>query len=863
MTVALMACSAMVELVGFWDAQIMANHTAWQVGRIAMVRGTDGMAFANAAGGRSKTGVKTTAMPDALKKTLSVLSSAGLDAGRFNDRGVITTVFMMSTCGIGYYGASPGESLAKGFKALIESAIKAITEGIPEAIKNAIKDIKFPSIIPGASGLDKIIKKILDYIIEKIVDVVLKPITSFIEDLLRKAFEAIFGKDGCKIDELFDGKTAGARRARQLYGAASRIARIKKNEGVEAVVLKDMDDLKAGYLFAKRSINGRMVYPQVVDKEAKSDGYFVTGAHGWPANDMGLAMVQVQINWPYEAGWLFPVVSGYGVKGSKPPLVTGHSMVFPQPNIIKENLYSQGATSYDPGSYTNDMPKSAFEEIAREMKDYLRYVHFCTKFRICQESLSFKDGKYHWGSATWWKYIPELHQLWPFDTGNGDSYPVGGDYGKCWNAITDNADQDKKADTLNDKGYFKPWSYHNRDYFHWDGSYHSSYHSSIIDSSGNAGLYNWYQDKRDLVYSGTGNAYSLPYFDMLSNDNFLKLFQNYQYELAVALSHTVDQTTLYNKLSGFAKRNNVNMLNLAKWQTTKSKPKGHWEEGYFRWITSPNSGWSVREWVPGKWVGGDGQTISSDEEAWRSKDTALEKSVKTAEGSFAVLKRFVENEIVEIENILNDREEYKGDEDDPVFDPDDEKAIRDPEAAKKAAREKWERQKVKLRAALKQVDAAAVALRDEWGRYCGHVTGFKNERKKAANYWFAEGCIKAIINSKSLSILDSGHEEEFALAFASAFPYNITAKTEEMARNVKEYQDKLNDAYKKEVEYGALLGLNSAKKAKKEGKTLDDIVDKGDHIDDDKPGSLAPGSDTGYIIDKDKIEYSGGAWQWR
>ncbi len=43
----------------------------------------------------------------------------------------------------------------------------------------------------------------------------------------------------------------------------------------------------------------------------------------------------------------------------------------------------------------------------------------------------------------------------------------------------------------------------------------------------------------------------------------------------------------------------------------------------------------------------------------------------------------------------------------------------------------------------------------------------------------------------------------------------------------------------------------------------DQIVDAADGIDDDKPGSLSAGSDTGKIIDKDRQEYSGGQWKWK
>ena len=51
-----LVCSAMIEIVGYWDAQVMANHAAWTVGRIAMVRGSDGMEFSNDLSKKSKTG---------------------------------------------------------------------------------------------------------------------------------------------------------------------------------------------------------------------------------------------------------------------------------------------------------------------------------------------------------------------------------------------------------------------------------------------------------------------------------------------------------------------------------------------------------------------------------------------------------------------------------------------------------------------------------------------------------------------------------------------------------------------------------------------------------------------------------------
>ena len=299
MPVVVMLCSALIEIVGFWDAQIMANHAAWTVGRIAMVRGSDGLEFSSNISKKSKTGIAGSSMPEALKKVLAGLDTAIQGANKFNNRGNIATLFLMSTCGIGYYGASPGKALSDGFNSLCEMAVNAIKDGIPEAIKSALANISLPSFIgDGESGIAGFVNKLVKGIVDKFTEWALKPIADGIQDLLQSAFDKIFGKGGKYVDDLFSGKSEAARHARQMYGAAARIVRAKSTIGKEVLTVTDMDDLNKSFMFAKRSHLGRLVYPQVADKEAKSDGYFVTGVHGWPANDDGLAMIHVEVNWP-------------------------------------------------------------------------------------------------------------------------------------------------------------------------------------------------------------------------------------------------------------------------------------------------------------------------------------------------------------------------------------------------------------------------------------------------------------------------------------------------------------------------------------------------------------------------------------
>ena len=812
--IVMLACSALIEVAGYWDAQVMANHSAWTVGRIVTVRGSDGLAFSSDLDKKSKTGIPSSDMPDAIKKLLDDINKGIAGANKFNNRGNIATLFLMSTCGVGYYGSSPGKTLSDGFNKLCEAAVEAITDGIPEWVKSAVAGIELPSFVPGAgddSEISKFVNKIVGTIVDKIADAALKPIAEAIGDLLKEAVKKAIGEDGIKIDELFNGKSAAARNARQIYGAASRIVRANATIGKEVVAVKDMDDLKGGYLFAKNSVRGRLVYPQVVDKEAKSDGYFVTGVHGWPANEQGLAMAHVEIDWPYESGWLFPVVSGRAsAADAKPVVATGHSMVFPQPNIANENLYSAGAKAYEDGSYKNDTAVPALEELAKEMKNYLKFVKFCLRYRICEDTLSYGEGPWHWGDVYYWKYVPELKDLWPFDSGDGDSYPVGGEYAKCWKELTGKSDQSPDGDDFK-KALSNCRS---KDYFYWEGNYHARYGTSLCHENGNAGLAEWYDQHAGLCYrSSRGNQY------VRDRAVFMSIFAKHKSEIDAAIYGGVNADWLFGRIFDFAKRNHVNVHNLVKWQ------EGH------------------------------------DLAAWERDDRAVHTEAKAAEKSFRAIKDLIHDEIRDIEKMENGTSTWSGDEDDPVLDPNDEEVMKDPDAAARKAREKWSALKANLKKKLRDVDTAAGNLRDEWSRYQSAVKKFKDARKACVREYFVEGCIRTLIRTKDRFVFDRSDDSSFQFP-AGAFPYDIGKGTRDMLASVRAYKKRLDEAYKQEVEYGAMMGLQSASKAKREGKTPDQVVDEADEVKPDKPGSLSPGSDTGAIIDKDHQTYGDGGWKW-
>ena len=188
--------------------------------------------------------------------------------------------------------------------------------------------------------------------------------------------------------------------------------------------------------------------------------------------------------------------------------------------------------------------------------------------------------------------------------------------------------------------------------------------------------------------------------------------------------------------------------------------------------------------------------------------------------------------------------------------------MKDPESAAKKARAKWATLKASLKKKLVEVDNAAEALRKQWDQYLKEANAFVLARSKCVGGYFAEACINTLIKTANKAVFDEGNDASFKIP-AGCMPYDIGKGTREMLENVKAYYDKLDKAYKLEVEYGAMMGLASAGKAKREGKRPDEVVDEAGKVGDDIPGSLGPGSDTGRIIDKDKQEYSGGEWKWK
>ncbi len=906
MPIVVMVCSALIEIVGLWDAQVMANHTAWTVGRIVMVRGSDGLAFSSDLSQLSKTGIEGSKMPDALSKCLTGLNPIIQGVNQFNNRGNIAALFLMSTCGIGYFGKSPGSALSDTFKTLLDEGVKALTEGIPEWIASAVTDFTIKVDAIGGSGVmaavTEKVNELVSRIVTEVVDWAITPLVKVLKKALQAAFDQIFGADGFKLDKLFDDDGAGARRARQLYGAAQRIVRAKSVAGQEVLTVTDMTSSSRPFLFAQSSTyddQRHLVYPQVVDDSAKSDGYFVTGAHGWPPNKNGLAMARVEINWPYESGWLFPVVSGRAAPTVAPPLAKGHSMVFPQPKIVKANLYSKAAKAFDPGSYTGDTDVDAMDKLANEMKDYLKRVKFCMQYRICEEKLTLARGMFEI-----WMCCDELRSLFG-NTGNAD-------YEKSWEAL-------KEVLPKKYEGYEIEWTrdlisgelrwngYHEYEYFYWNGDLedtkeagskeeqvHRRYGLILCEANGDLGFGGWFDGDghwpnwHSHLYDRYGRRhdnrdeygrYYAAVTETAHNVNGLTYANSTVNRYGWWSERSYGHTGFDNVFNAYADRTDLSdddkkwLGKLVAELHAEAEKEKEIKEGDIIFKYHPNYGiyhvigrFAQRNHVNVhnivKWAAG------SELEEWKEMDKAVEETAKLADKLFPAIQKLIHDEIADIDEILDSKEEkYEGNPQDPVFDEYDEETLQqDPKTAAEAARTKWTAMKGKLKAKLAEVDAAAVMLREAWRQYAGCAASYIEERRKCVDTYFVEACVNALVKTRNPHLFDPENDANFKFP-AGTFPYDVVKGTRDMLDAVNVYQEAVNKAYALEVEYGAMLGLDKAEKAKREGKTPAEVIEgleDGEEIPEsgDPSEPSGPGTLSEDIIKWDRQHFEGGKWKW-
>ena len=224
----------------------------------------------------------------------------------------------------------------------------------------------------------------------------------------------------------------------------------------------------------------------------------------------------------------------------------------------------------------------------------------------------------------------------------------------------------------------------------------------------------------------------------------------------------------------------------------------------------------------------------------------------------------MEAEIIDIDNILNNKmDDYTGNNDDDfIIDPDDQQAIDDPEAAAAKAMEKWKKRRTELMYMLRDIDTKIGKLNGYWRSYKSAASRLKDARVNTVNNGMARACIRACFKTRSVNVLSSPSSFAGALRGYGLIEYDIVRKTFEFADVQALYVGAAENSFNAEVDYGVKLGLKSAKKVKKSGKSIEDLDFDKDIIPEGSGGSLAPGSDSGWPIDGDNQKWSkSGGWR--
>lgn len=421
---AILTISTMIEFAAFWDAKIMANHTAWTCARIASV--------------------------EAGQQTKYVDSPA---VNRLRTKGMKTaTVLLMSTCAMGSMHGSSSEYTKHWFDELIMKPLKQLRQAMVEGLKSKLTDFLKEAIgrFVGDDVVSSLVKEVVGWIVESLFD----PLVKLLVDVINRLFDPIFAFLGGILD--------GQRQLRQLAYAAGRVA-----EFPDIITVTERTDTP--FVFSKQPTvlstgDWRLDFPRVLDSDASSDKWFVKSDAPWPPNRQSQRMIDVKIRWPFERAWMFPVLSQAKLSAEDAkkldgvPTAVGRAMAYPQPIICNDNLKSEGATPYDPGN-TNAVP-DIVTRIKNKYIGFLKVAALYYHYQLTDEEVGPFDSS---DSTRSYKGVglgvsggPEKDKYWktdglvfwmdrapdkPSDQGAWKKKTRPADYYRCWCEIVEDSNE--------------------------------------------------------------------------------------------------------------------------------------------------------------------------------------------------------------------------------------------------------------------------------------------------------------------------------------------------------------------------------------------------------------------------------------
>ena len=363
----LMMASLLIELATFWDASVMANHAAWQVGRIMKVKPD----------GKNTELFKIKALDaksDIAKQAGSGVNDVIKLLNQFGDQRTLTTVMLMSGSSMGYTGV-PGHEMGDLLSIIVKAPMEMLTDkenGLSKMLAEALA-AKVPDLsqfgLPTGDLLSGLASQLLGVIAQPIFNAVAQSLLKPVSEWAQKTLNGI----GTKISDALDQKdgsfSATKHYARNLQKAYQRVQFATVGKGKKGGPLVKVYTANEGDI-QFLGATGTLRQPHVKGK--------APGLEGQAA--------YVRVRWPMASDWLFPFFWG-GDRSDKGVWATGHCLTLLEPTLKNEHLKSSNPTAYTPPAQNQP---GEYQKVSDQIVHDLKIELFLMRYRNVCEKLDVK-----------------------------------------------------------------------------------------------------------------------------------------------------------------------------------------------------------------------------------------------------------------------------------------------------------------------------------------------------------------------------------------------------------------------------------------------------------------------------------------
>lgn len=365
----LMMASLLIELATFWDASVMANHAAWQVGRIMKVKpdGKNTELFK----------IKTVAAESEIAKQAgSGVNDVIKLLNQFGDQRTLTTVMLMSGSSMGYTGV-PGHEMGDLLSIIVKAPMEMLTDkenGLSKMLAEALA-AKAPDLsqfgLPTGDLLSGLASQLLGVIAQPIFNAVAQSLLKPVSEWAQKTLNGI----GTKISDALDQKdgsfSATKHYARNLQKAYQRVQFATVGKGKKGGPLVKVYTANEGDI-QFLGATGTLRQPHVKGKDPGLEGQ----------------VAYVRVRWPMASDWLFPFFWG-GDRSDKGVWATGHCLTLLEPTLKNEHLKSSNPTAYTPPAQNQP---GEYQKVSDQIVHDLKIELFLMRYRNTREELDMKGG---------------------------------------------------------------------------------------------------------------------------------------------------------------------------------------------------------------------------------------------------------------------------------------------------------------------------------------------------------------------------------------------------------------------------------------------------------------------------------------